>query len=929
MYDKENQRATHLLILLCYTFFTVVLTGESILLGWDTGAVVLLLLGLIVSWGLHITGKVSESGRMWLYFIMMMLAFFFYGIHETSIYDLAPVMIVAIIMCSATEMYSIIWLCVATYFLTMLYDFVFVLGGDVELTPLSVTRTLLHFALVCMAGYLARLVIGKRRRERAETDEKIAKLEEINRRTEDFLTNVSHELRTPINAVTGITAVMLKNEENDSRRKDIISIQNAGHRLFRQIEDILDYTEIDTGRIKVSEDTYMISSLMNDIITGNRMQAKEHTPEVIFDIDAGIPSVLLGDAKKIKKIIRHLIDNSIKFTKKGGVYVRIYALNKPYGINLCIRVSDTGVGIEESDLRKITEKFYQSSRGRNRRAGGLGLGLSIVHGLVEAMEGFMQIESAVGSGTTVSVSIPQKVSDSSPSMEIEDKSGLCLAAFLRPEKYEVPEVRNYYDEMISHMVQGLDVPLHRVTNIGELEKLISMYELTHLFIGKEEYEESKSYFEALDKNINVIAVADESFVLPAGSRVKLLRKPFYCFPVVGILNGGTAKNADSFEERRIICPGLKVLVVDDEPMNLIVAEGIFKDYQMRVKTAESGRKAIELCQKEDFDLIFLDHMMPEMDGVETLKRLRKIHADSSKALTVIAFTANAVSGAREMFLREGFDEFVSKPIDTLELDRVLKKVLPKSLIVYADENYKKSNMEQNTDGQEAVLEESTEVQEEEKSLKDDKTASLEAAGINMENGLQYCRGDMDFYFELLAMFAQDEKRKSNEIDNFYNQQDMDNYRILVHALKSSSKMIGADTLSEMARNAEDAAKNYDREYIASHHEELLSEYRRVSHCISEALDSDNGSDGQDFCENSAELSLEDLMSKLNELSASLDTFEADKAEALISEMSGAVFKGTSVAKLLGEIKTSVEDFELGAAADKLEELIGSLERGEA
>ena len=154
--------------------------------------------------------------------------------------------------------------------------------------------------------------------------------------------------------------------------------------------------------------------------------------------------------------------------------------------------------------------------------------------------------------------------------------------------------------------------------------------MAHLFIGREEYEEDKSYFEDLGQNIKVIVVADAQFTLPQGSCAKLLKKPFYSLPIVNILNAGAAGDEELLKEKRMICPGIRVLVVDDEPMNLMVAEGIFRDYQMSVTTAESGRKAIELCGKEDFDLIFLDHMMPEMDGVETLKRLRKNHTDTAR-----------------------------------------------------------------------------------------------------------------------------------------------------------------------------------------------------------------------------------------------------------------------------------------------------------
>lgn len=907
MYEQERQRAAHLLILLCYTILTIVLTGESLLLGWETEAIVLLLLGVVVCWTVHFTEKFPVDISVWIYFILTMLAFFFYGIHETSIYDMAPVMMVIILIYSTTEMYSIIRLCVVVYFFTMTYDLFFVMGKSMELTPLSITRTLLHFLLVYMAGWLMKVVMQRRRQERKNNDSRIAGLEETNRRTEDFLTNVSHELRTPINAVTGISAVMLKREEDAEKRKEIASIQEAGHRLFSQIEDILDYTEIDTGKMKVSKEPYVLSSLLNDIITGSQMLTEENAPEVIFDVDAKIPSALVGDARKIKKILRHLIDNAVRFTKKGGVYVRVYTLTKPYGVNLCMEVSDTGIGIEKEDLEKITEKFFKSDGGKNRRTGGLGLGLPIVYGMVTVMEGFMQVDSNLNDGTTVTVSIPQAVADAAPGMVLENRASLSLACYVRPEKYEIPKVREYYNEMISHLVTGLDVPLHRVSDLEELKKLVSVYRLTHLFAGREEYEESRQFLDSLDQDVEIIVVADERFALPDNGRVKLLNKPFYSFMIASVLNAEASGDTEILKEKRMLCPGVKVLVVDDEPMNRRVAEEIFKGYQMQVQTAESGTMAIDLCEREDFDLVFLDHMMPEMDGIETLKRLRKIHTDSGRGLTVIAFTANAVSGAREMFLKEGFDEFVSKPIEYSEMEHVLRKVLPKSAIIWVDENIE--NIEKGDKNFE-------------------KDSRHEVVQINTKSALAYCKNDMNFYQELLHKFVVDADKKKSEIDHYFKREDYDNYRIVIHALKSTAKMIGADALSELAQELEAAVQNKDIGYVREHHEEMLLEYSRVVDRISETLDDKKNDTDKPIAKNEAEISGDELLERLTELKEGLAAFEIDKSEAVISEMSETVYMGKDVGEFLREVRKDVEDYEFREAKKKVEKLLDRVKGGE-
>ena len=930
MYEQEKKQISHLIILISYTFFTIALLLESVLLGWEMQRSVEIGIGLVVCWVLHIAGKVPESVEKWLCFVLGMTGFVFYGGHLTSLYDMAPVMIMIIIVQFAAEAYDMIRLCVIVYFAVLLYGVLFAFRDSLDFTPLIVSRLLLHGGLVCLAAYLTKFLSDKRSGEMKNTKERIADMEEASRRTEDFLTNVSHELRTPVNAVTGLASVMLKSETDSHKRENLQSVQKAGHRLFGQIEDILDYTEIDAGRIIASEDTYMLSSLINDIITEQYAIEQKAGVEVIFDVEAKIPAVLSGDGRKIKKIIRHLVNNAVKFTEEGGVYVRLYALPKPYGINLCIQVKDTGIGMDAESLSKITEKFYQSSGGRDRRAGGLGLGLPIVYGMVAAMEGFVHVESQLDKGTTVTVSIPQKIVEEAPGMSVSDPSGLCLACYLMPEKYKVPEVRKFYDEMISHIAVGLDVTVHRAYRQDELEHLVSMYRLTHLFLAREEYEKDPDYFEKLGRDMVVAVVADQGFALREGSRVRLLPKPFYCFPIVGVLNSSTADSGDS-PDTRMVCPGVRVLVVDDEPMNLMVAENVFKDYQMSVVTVSGGREAIEICQREEFDVLFIDHMMPGMDGVETLKQLRRLEGENTDAFTAVAFTANAVSGAREMFLREGFDDFLSKPIETTELERVLKKVLPKAKIQYTDED---SIAPQTADG--AAQDGADAGTKEEAAVSQagtDEISALRNAGIDADAGLNYCRNDREFYRQLLTKFAQDAPHKAEEIERLYEEEDYGNYRIQVHALKSTAKMIGADALSRTAKEMEDAAKESNDVYIKAHHQGLQEEYRGTARLIAEALGV--GADAEDHAPadggSAAELTPTDaqgLTEALRELKGYLDTYEADGAQQVIDRLCGMRYRETPVRELIGDIERDVEEFELEAAADKTAALIGRMEGGE-
>lgn len=934
MSDRERQRAAHLMLLIILTGMSVILAVESVLLGWNMEAVMLLLIGVIVSWAVYVTEQLSAQNRLWLYVILSMLAFFFYGVHETSIYDLAPVMIMYMVVCIVIEKMSVVRFGLLTYLVTMGYDLLFVVRDHWEWDVLNVSRTALHIVLVCLSDYLVRIILQWRARERKKAEETIRLHEQINERTENFLANVSHELRTPINAVTGITSVMLKKHTDVETRDQLLAVQQAGNRLFGQIEDILDYTEIDTGRICVSNEPYMMTSIVNDLIMGRAHLSGEHEPELVLDIDARIPAVLEGDGRKIKKIVRHLVGNAVKFTHRGGVYVRIYTREKEYGVNLCIQVSDTGEGIAPEHMAQITERFFQSSEGRNRKAGGLGLGLSIVYGMVAAMDGFVQIQSKPEEGTTVFVSIPQKVMDVAPGMMLENREELCLGCYLSPKKYEVPTVRGYYDDLISHLVCGLDVKLHRVSDEKELKRLVEVYQLTHLIIGQEEYEKAPDYFESLDRNICVIVIAGGTFDLPQGSRMIVLKKPFYGLPLVTILNTHSAKHVERGQDQRMVCPHTKVLVVDDEPMNLMVAQGILGGYQMQVTTARSGFEAIEICEKEDFDLLFLDHMMPGLDGVETLHRIRKLHAANGRDVTAVAFTANAVSGAREMFAREGFDEFVSKPIETQELERVLRKLVPVNQIEYISAE---QDADAPSDGQPTAEDDFIVVP----AASGDWVDELEAQGIHTSQALQYCMSDVSFYRQILERFCIEYPPKEQTLRTAYETEDTANYRISMHALKSSAKMIGADALSEQARKLEDAAKKSDLAYMSQFHDACMQSYTDTARMFAEVLgiqlaasehvqeQSTEPAEAVQGQSGMTELSGAQLQEKLSELHSYLDTYEAERAETLMDEIAGAAYGGTPVGTLLSEIRRDVGDFEMGAAAKKLQALQTQLEGGES
>ena len=813
--DKDLFQTSHLTILISYTIFATILVVESLLLDWEKWALILIIGGIIAAWVLHIRHTAPSNVRIWLYAVLMMGCYFFYGIHQTSTFDLALVMAAIIMLHTMTGKKAFITLCQFTFYLTMTYEVVIMVLNNEEFNVLVITRLALHFIMIFFIGRFAKSIIDKWLQVLNKSKDEVVQLTEATEHLNDFLANVSHELRTPVNAIIGLTTLCIDKSRNREVEGDLIAVRDAGRKVAEQIGDILDYSEIDRKKAVCNNEDYMLSSVLNDLVVDLK-HYKSKNVELIIDVDPAIPAVMNSDVSKIKKVLKALITNGLKYTQKGGVYVRITTVNHAYGANLCIEVTDTGKGMSEYELEKVYDSFYQADSSRSRQGGGLGLGLAIASGFVSLLGGFMTIESKPDVGTTVNVSIPQRVVDPLSCMSVAAPDKLCLGAFLHFEKYDHPAVRDYYNSMVLNIVKGLGVQMHRVNNAENLKLLHNSVHLTHLFIAEDEYNDNVDLIENLAKEMVVAVVANEGMVLPKNTHVKVLEKPFYCFPVVSILNS----TVDSKEERvkKLRCDGVRALVVDDESMNLVVAKSIFARYGMKVTTVTSGQESIDVCRDKVFDIIFMDHMMSGMDGVEAMKRIRTDVAGLNGSVPVVALTANAMSSAKQMFLSEGFDGFVSKPIEIEELERVLKQVLPKSAISFVD-----------ADGMVDITPDEPEedVKPEPVNEKDFIT-ELRKSGIDTEAGLKYCVGDKEFYKSLLMQYATESAEKIASMKKYYKVKDWHNYEILVHALKSTSKMIGIADLSEKAKALEKAAKENDAAYILQNHDSMIRDYGRIA-----------------------------------------------------------------------------------------------------
>jgi signal transduction histidine kinase/CheY-like chemotaxis protein len=513
--------------------------------------------------------------------------------------------------------------------------------------------------------------------------------EQANQAKSQFLANMSHEIRTPINTIMGMDELILRENKDTQVRNYAQNIQTASTSLLSIINDILDLSKIETGKMNIVEQEYDTASLLGDLVDVLRVSAGQKGLSVKTDIAPDIPVRLYGDQVRIRQVVLNLLSNAVKYTPEGTVRLCV-RVNRRAGedIYLDVSVEDTGIGIREEDRDKLFTSFERLDEKRNARIQGTGLGLNITKRLLTLMGSEITCDSEYGKGSRFGFTLRQKV--------VEEKG------------------------------------------IGSLE------------------DARKSS-------------AGQNVYVP-----------------------------------RFVAPQASILVIDDNNMNLEVVRGLLKATKIQVTTGGSGKECLEKIKQKHFDVIFLDHMMPDMDGIETLSHIRE-QEHLCKDTPVIILTANAIAGAREEYLAQGFTDYLSKPIVASALEEMLYAYLPKEKLETAStEKLTASDLPQGT-----------------------------AAGdygfrhIDTEAGMAYCGDQKDFYESVLQLYGKESTEKQKELAEAIERQDWEKYSVLIHALKSTSRTIGAMELGKQAEALEKAGKSADAGYILSHHAETMELYQEV------------------------------------------------------------------------------------------------------
>ena len=389
---------------------------------------------------------------------------------------------------------------------------------------------------------------------------------------DEFLASMSHELRTPLNAIIGLSETQMKTVQSESTYNDIRNIHESGMTLLCIINDILDLSKIGSGRFELVCVNYNTAVMINDTIRMNKVRIGEKPIEFQVNVDPSLPAVLYGDDLRIRQIISNLLSNAFKYTLAGIVRMDITSQHSGDEAVITVKISDTGIGIRESDIPSLFGKYNKFNNKENRNIEGTGLGLAITRKLLEVLSGNITVESVYGKGSIFSFKIPQKIIDATPIGQ------------------------NIVDSLSDFTYQDNKTPEQKFN-----------------YISLEAY---------------------------------------------------------------------RVLVVDDNEINLYVTEVLLSNYKLAIDCVKSGKEAIELIRNAEikYNVIFMDHMMPELDGIETTKIIREeINSEYARTIPIVALTANALAGSEEMFLNSGFQKFLPKPIDIQKLDKVLKELLVDSV----------------------------------------------------------------------------------------------------------------------------------------------------------------------------------------------------------------------------------------------------------
>ena len=725
------------------------------------------------------------------------------------------------------------------------------------------------------------------------------KIERAGAAKRQFLTNMSYEIRTPMNSIINLSELMLKGNQDDETRSAVNTIRSAAYDLLSIIDDVLTYARIDAGDMHLIKNPYSFEELLDGIIRTISEGLQKKKLSLDMKIDGNIPKELLGDSVTIRQIFLYLLFISIDFTTSGRIVLEVRCeKNTETGIaTFYCKVADTGKGLSQIDIQSLFGMYdtYDSRQSSNQK--GVGLKFTICKELLSMMQGDIKVESIEGIGLSTTFTFCQEIVDASPMIQLEGE--------------EKPSVLIYTGNDIDiakwqDIMETFDVRPTYSRNYYGFDRAVQEKHFDFIFVPDTAYENVSNIISLYQCETYTYIIAGYDAVYGDYNRCRLIYRPFSCITIATVLNHRWNKEdyKKSAREETFTAKNAKVLVVDDNAVNLKVAAGIFSKYGIDIAVATSGEEGIRKMESESYDLVLMDMVMPDMGGDEVLRMIRAKEDNYYKELPFVALTAQNGANVREEMLELGFQEYFAKPIKRRYLEKCLLEFLPEELIEHV-------KVKDGPDGR-----------DKNKFISKDSGQKPER-GLDTDRGLLNIGFNQDAYAAILNTYYTEGLKYLELLPNLLEVGDIQLFTTDVHGIKSSSASIGAMEVSALFKELEFAGKEGDVEKIHKKFSGYLEKFRAILDEVKEYLISIGK-----FNENTAEQDLEEKEAEvltaemLQHLKTELDKMNLKVTDELIPELASKNF-GADTNAQIKKLKEAYDMFDFHLVKAVLNEMVES------